>query len=1058
MKLLSVLAGALSLTAITVAEASVLDDFESLDRWRVIASDGVEASISPAEGTRGKCLRLDFDFKTGAGFCVVRRELPLELPANYQFRFQLRGETPPNNLEFKLVDTDGGNVWWVNRREREFSPAWEQVTYKRRHFGFAWGPSGGAPLPRIGAIEFAVAAGSGGRGTVFFDELEFEPLPEPGEAAAVRVEASSWARPPAASRPALGPAGEIQWAAADGDPQPWLRLILGEHLGYGGLAIEWEPGAAATDYAVQVSDSGADWKTVACVSNGNGGRDFVPAPNLEAALVQVATQARGSAGRVGIRSIGLMPPDFGESPNRMFATIAAEWPRGRLPRYFVGEQQPWTVVGVAGDDKEALFDAAGALEADRLSFRLEPLLFAAGRLFTWADVAARATLAEGYLPIPSVTWTGAPIELDVTALADGTAGSSSLLVRYRLRNTSDAEQRGTLFVTLRPFQVLPPWHELNLTGGAARVDSIDWNGRAAVVNGRSVVLPWTRPDGFGATPFTSGEIAEFAAEGRLPAASHVTDALHLASGAFRFDYALAPGESRDVVIESPFHARAIPADEPPALGTSVEPAARFEAALRRAREFWEPMLSRVKLRLPPAAAALANTFRTTQAYILINADGPRIQPGSRTYERSWIRDGALTSTALLYTGHDEQARAFLEWFAPYQFESGKVPCVVDQRGPDPVPEHDSTGELIHALHRHYAFTHDKDFLARFLPNVEAGVKYIESLRAERLTPEYRDGPPEKRVCYGLVPESISHEGYSAKPMHSYWDDFFVLRGLKDAVSIAQALDRPDLAQRWAALRDDFRKCLYDSMRLCMQTHGVDYVPGCAELGDFDATSTAIGVFPGGELGLAPEPALHNTFERYYEFFRRRRDGAIEWEAYTPYEVRLIGTFVRLGQPQRAHELMEFFFGDQRPAGWNQWGEVVWREPAAPRFVGDMPHTWVGSDFLSAARSMFVYEREQDESLVLAAAVRAAWLRGSEGVEVSGFPTEYGPVSYTMRAAGERVIVELDGPVSIPAGGVWVANPMERPIHAATVDGAPAADWSAAGVRVRASRARIEMEY
>ena len=33
---------------------------------------------------------------------------------------------------------------------------------------------------------------------------------------------------------------------------------------------------------------------------------------------------------------------------------------------------------------------------------------------------------------------------------------------------------------------------------------------------------------------------------------------------------------------------------------------------------------------------------------------------------------------------------------------------------------------------------------------------------------------------GLVTESISHEGYSAKPVHSYWDDFWALRGLDDA--------------------------------------------------------------------------------------------------------------------------------------------------------------------------------------------------------------------------------------------------------------------------------------
>ena len=39
---------------------------------------------------------------------------------------------------------------------------------------------------------------------------------------------------------------------------------------------------------------------------------------------------------------------------------------------------------------------------------------------------------------------------------------------------------------------------------------------------------------------------------------------------------------------------------------------------------------------------------------------------------------------------------------------------------------------------------------------------------------------------GLMPPSISHEGYSDKAAYSYWDDFWALRGYKDAVQIAQA--------------------------------------------------------------------------------------------------------------------------------------------------------------------------------------------------------------------------------------------------------------------------------
>jgi hypothetical protein len=292
------------------------------------------------------------------------------------------------------------------------------------------------------------------------------------------------------------------------------------------------------------------------------------------------------------------------------------------------------------------------------------------------------------------------------------------------------------------------------------------------------------------------------------------------------------------------------------------------------RREWRTAIRRVGLTLPEVAQPLVDSFWAQQAYILINADGPAIQPGSRTYERSWIRDGALTSTALLQAGHVGPIWNFINYYAPHQFDSGKVPCVVDGRGPDPVDEHDSTGQLIHLLMQFHRYTGDRELLEKYLPNIIAGVDYLDRLRQQRLTPEFRDGPPEIRRFYGLVPESISHEGYSAKPMHSYWDGFFVIRGLYDAVAAAKVLERPDLAAQWQQFLDEYRTAMYDSMRLAMEVTNVDYIPGCAELGDFDATSTAIGICPCGELGRIPEPQLTNTFERYYKFFTDRRDGKL----------------------------------------------------------------------------------------------------------------------------------------------------------------------------------------
>src|SRR5690606_26323095 len=133
------------------------------------------------------------------------------------------------------------------------------------------------------------------------------------------------------------------------------------------------------------------------------------------------------------------------------------------------------------------------------------------------------------------------------------------------------------------------------------------------------------------------------------------------------------------------------------------------------------------------------------------------------------RDGALTSYALLRLGLTEPVRAFVEWYAPYQYENGKVPCCVDHRGADPVPEHDSHGELVFAAAEYVRITHDSAFARRMWPHVEGAIAYMDSLRGARMTPEY--DTDSLRAYWGLLPESISHEGYSERPVHSFWDDF-----------------------------------------------------------------------------------------------------------------------------------------------------------------------------------------------------------------------------------------------------------------------------------------------
>jgi hypothetical protein len=201
----SVSAQSISTRSRPSAGASVLlDPFDSIGGWTTAPATGVSLALAQDSGLHGKAMRLDFDFHGHGGYAVVHKEFNVRLPPNYEFSFSIRGEAPPNTLEFKLIDPTWNNVWWSNQRDFVFPREWETVTRAKRDIVFAWGPAGGGEIVRVAAIEFSITAGSGGKGSVWIDDLKFVPLPDrlndsvsifptyPGAHAVARTKSIEW--------------------------------------------------------------------------------------------------------------------------------------------------------------------------------------------------------------------------------------------------------------------------------------------------------------------------------------------------------------------------------------------------------------------------------------------------------------------------------------------------------------------------------------------------------------------------------------------------------------------------------------------------------------------------------------------------------------------------------------------------------------------------------------------------------------------------------------------------------------------------------------------------
>ncbi len=968
--------------------------FDDPTSWLVIASGQAEGTLVRTEGPDGKsALRLEYDFHGSGGFVVARKEISFALPETFEIAFCLHGSGPANNLEFKIADPSGANAWRYLREDFQLPATWTTYRIRERDLPFAWGPAGGGAPTVVGAIELVIAAGPGGSGSICFSDISLDDqtlyLPE-------QVTASSH-RPNKPPESVFEPGSPSGWQADEADTSPWWMVDFGRHVRFGGLVLDWPPQMPPRSYEIEISGDGGTWAHIYQASRSSGLRSHIPAPLAEARYLRISFRDNDSASLV---SLDLRPDAFSHTPNEFIHAVAADFPRGWFPRYWHREQSYWTPVGSPDGRRRGLVNEEGMVEVDEAGFSLEPFLLVGGKLITWAEAEISLSLPDDGLPFPVVTWQADGMTLTVQPWVDGKDDDLTLRVNYQVENASAHEVR--LIATVRPYQVNPPWQAFRNLGGRSPIQNILCDAEGMSVNGRRV-NPNRAPDSHGVAAFEEGGVLEFLSKGIIPAQDTLIDESGLASGVMAWTVPQDTG-SFLVTVSVPFFKNLT---------------ATTDDGRLRAMALWREILAPVEWRVPSVAASAIRCFRTAASHILINRDGPAFQPGPRRYTRSWVRDCVIMGAAMTKAHRPQVLKDFLTWYSQFQREDGFVPCVVDRDGVDWLVEHDSHGQLIWAIREVYRNDGDLVFLKSMWLTISRAADFLIKLRSQRTTPHFSGS-----AYYGLLPESASHEGYLSHHVHSYWDDFWGIRGLEAAAELAATMGLKEDAARWQQESAAFLTDVLRSIDRVIANQRLAYIPGSVEWADFDPTATSNAIAQLDFAGDLPAVELHKMLETYLDGFRRKHRGEVPWLNYTAYEIRIIGAFVRTGKREEAHELLNFFLSDRRPVEWNQWPEISWRDPRSPGHLGDVPHTWIAAEYMLAIAAMVAEEREGSGTMVLAAGLPWNWISEEAGFSVRGLVTRYGKLDFRIFASEARCVsFDISDSITLPHGGLFVAPPL-----------------------------------
>ena len=394
-------------------------------------------------------------------------------------------------------------------------------------------------------------------------------------------------------------------------------------------------------------------------------------------------------------------------------------------------------------------------------------------------------------------------------------------------------------------------------------------------------------------------------------------------------------------------------------------------------------------------------FNSNKIYLKSLINSEYITPGPLTYKKFWFRDSAYMIPALMKIGDLKRAEKIIEYF--------KKKIKRDGYFQSQVGEWDSNGQAIFTMAEYYRYTKDKEFLNEFYPYIKKGAEWIERKRKK-----YVDS-------YGLLPSSFSAEHFGPNDLY-YYDDYFGLKGLLDASSLANEIgnknDSENFLKYYLEFKIDVRKAIdKDQKRLnkkiCVGAFGRNI--------DASIIATFTSIFP-LNLDLLSKDEIMNSYE---ELRKRFFVNTCFYQNITHSGINLYLTL----------EIAEaLLYLNKEKEATNLFDSVIslltktYTGPEAinPKSLGgcegDGHHGWLVAELIHFIRNSLLFEKEN--GVVILSGSRKEWFKDGDKILFNNGVTYFGNISFEVNVKENIIDIEFLDEINENIKDIYIYLPFE----------------------------------